>query len=275
MVASASRLTADVAANSEPRTRTCSLFLRTGTAYGRQADTTNDTECKPFLLIGALTMRISSLVTLAALSLSACSGGSEAAGPITPPPVLPPRLASLTLASDTARVFVGDSVKIVVTGKMSDGTTASALGLTATSGLGVRLNILGDTAYVVGVRIANTWFSVTSNLRSVQGNPISAEGVAIARQPALRVGVSPGSLCSKPGTVDYQYRMLGIDSTGAPVDVGPAAWSVADTSIATITTDGRLTTRASAGSTHVIGKAMGLTAYGIVTIDSTLSCSAP
>lgn len=122
---------------------------------------------------------------------------------------------------------------------------------------------------MVGTSTAHALFEVSSSLPSVQGNPVSVQGVAISHQPVLRLGVSPGLLCSKPGTVDYQYKPLGLDSLGAAVGVGPAAPSSSDTSVVTVAADGRVTTRASTGNAKVIGKAQGLTAYGSVVITAT------
>lgn len=81
-------------------------------------------------------MRATSILAVAGLVLAAGGGSKDTTAPRVRLPVA--RLASISLRPDTVLIFIGDSVKVTVSGRVSDGTVAGNLGLTATAGYGVR-----------------------------------------------------------------------------------------------------------------------------------------
>ncbi len=171
-----------------------------------------------------------SFLIFALFLLSSC-GGSNGSTNSAPPP---PTLRSITVSSQSASVAAGLSDQFTATGTFSDGTTSVLTNATWSSSDPTLATI--NSAGLVSTLKAGT-VTVTATSGSVTGNGSLTVGPAVLKT----INVS-GQTTTVAAGLTNQLTASAIFTDGSSPQLTGITWSTSDTTLATVDTDGLVTT---------------------------------
>jgi hypothetical protein len=202
---------------------------------------------------------IPSLSLLVAISLISATTGCGGMSPTPSDPVK--TLATISVSPNPENIAAGATGQLTATATYSDGSTANVSSTAAWTAANAAVATVSAAGMATGVGAGST--TVTALVSGVSGT--ATVNVTAATKTVKSIAVSPATASVAVGATQ-QFTATATYSDGSTANVSStAAWTVATTSVATISSAG-LSTAVATGSTAVTASQSGVSGTATLTV---------